>query len=481
GSLLWLVPDHVCTTVNMHAEALYVRTDSIVGSAKIQARGHRPWLALGALALAVAAPSAACQPITTGIEVQLILPADDTDLQRTNNASVVLEPDGFTRSVVTDGLDFLLSFDVPPDATVRTLAVFLADDDTLLAWGRTPPFSYGGATGGLALLMARPGVLTPLDLGFSEADALALAAPVSDVGVLVMTQDGGGIFVDAYQLTLVTTASLDDPPAADDGMLVGAGDGGVVRVAWRDGLAAWRFDALDNSWTSLDLDGDLQARPGAGAWHDIESDTLWIVGGGEADDVLELPLLGTDARTVTAVEGLALDGPRREATATMLDGHLVVVGGDDPQLPLAWRADASEGAGEPMAWTASGCEQSADSPIRVLCLGGQRDGASTADAIELSIDTGALTAEVRTALLPAPIGDPQLFVDDRALYVEGDGRWVRIDRSDGTVTEPPGPAPRGTGGSTAPLPSGATLMVGGRDLDDAALEQWLVFGPDVTP
>ncbi|MCA9708479.1 MAG: alanine racemase, partial [Myxococcales bacterium] len=177
GSLLWLVPDHVCTTVNLHAEALYVRTDAVVGSAPVLARGHRPWLRPGALALLLALTpalgSTACQPVTTEIDVQLLLPLDHTALTRTNNVSVVLEPNGFSRTVAADGLDFGLSFEVPPDSEIRTLSVYLADDDTLLAWGRTPPFRYGGATSGLGLLLAQAGELSAVDFEFAQPDAAA--------------------------------------------------------------------------------------------------------------------------------------------------------------------------------------------------------------------------------------------------------------------------------------------------------------------
>lgn len=42
GSILFAVPDHVCTTVNLHREAIYLRTDRFVGVGPIEAMGHRP-------------------------------------------------------------------------------------------------------------------------------------------------------------------------------------------------------------------------------------------------------------------------------------------------------------------------------------------------------------------------------------------------------------------------------------------------------
>lgn len=481
GSLVWLVPDHVCTTVNLHAEVLYVRTNTVVGSAPVRARGHRPWIALAGLLAVLGSPLSACQPISTNVDVQLILPPDDVELQRTNNASVVLAPQGFSRTVATDGLDFALSFEVPPDAVTRTLAVYLADDEELLAWGRTPPFTYAGAAGGLALLLARPGTLSPLDFELSEADPAARVAPIGEVGMLVLASDGGALFLDAYQYTLEAASALDDGPAPDDGTLVGAADGGVVRVAWQDGVAAWRFDAVADAWQALELRGDGAARPGAASWIDPERERLRIFGGGAALDVVELPLRGDEARDLVTVEGLALDAPRAGATAIELDGHPLVIGGDDATLPVAWQADAGTGAGPAAAWTALACVSLSDDPPQALCVGGLRGGSATADALRLAWQGGALEVTEQPGLLPAPIPDPLLFADAAALYVQGEGHWLRIDRDDLAVTELPAPAPRATGGSTAPLPSGATLLVGGLDLEGEPLDRFYAFAPTVEP
>ncbi len=40
GELVWLIPDHVCTTVNLHREALWIRGDRLVGRGPIVS-GHR--------------------------------------------------------------------------------------------------------------------------------------------------------------------------------------------------------------------------------------------------------------------------------------------------------------------------------------------------------------------------------------------------------------------------------------------------------
>ncbi|MCA9696124.1 MAG: alanine racemase [Myxococcales bacterium] len=42
GELLWLIPDHVCTTVNLHREALWIRGGELVGHGPVDAAGHSP-------------------------------------------------------------------------------------------------------------------------------------------------------------------------------------------------------------------------------------------------------------------------------------------------------------------------------------------------------------------------------------------------------------------------------------------------------
>jgi D-serine deaminase-like pyridoxal phosphate-dependent protein len=42
GQLLWLIPDHVCTTVNLHREAVWLRDGRFAGFGPVAASGHRP-------------------------------------------------------------------------------------------------------------------------------------------------------------------------------------------------------------------------------------------------------------------------------------------------------------------------------------------------------------------------------------------------------------------------------------------------------
>jgi D-serine deaminase-like pyridoxal phosphate-dependent protein len=45
GELVLVIPDHVCTTVNLYRRALLLRAGAVAGEAAIEAAGHRLWLA----------------------------------------------------------------------------------------------------------------------------------------------------------------------------------------------------------------------------------------------------------------------------------------------------------------------------------------------------------------------------------------------------------------------------------------------------
>ncbi len=44
GELVWIVPAHACTTVNMYREALYLRDGAYAGTGKVEAAGHPLWV-----------------------------------------------------------------------------------------------------------------------------------------------------------------------------------------------------------------------------------------------------------------------------------------------------------------------------------------------------------------------------------------------------------------------------------------------------
>jgi D-serine deaminase-like pyridoxal phosphate-dependent protein len=43
GALLWLIPDHVCTTVNLYRHAVWLRGDRVVGYGPVDAASHPLW------------------------------------------------------------------------------------------------------------------------------------------------------------------------------------------------------------------------------------------------------------------------------------------------------------------------------------------------------------------------------------------------------------------------------------------------------
>jgi D-serine deaminase-like pyridoxal phosphate-dependent protein len=44
GALVWVVPSHVCTTVNLHRQVLYLRQGRLAGEGVVEAAGHTPWV-----------------------------------------------------------------------------------------------------------------------------------------------------------------------------------------------------------------------------------------------------------------------------------------------------------------------------------------------------------------------------------------------------------------------------------------------------
>jgi hypothetical protein len=114
-------------------------------------------------------------------------------------------------------------------------------------------------------------------------------------------------------------------------------------------------------------------------------------------------------------------------------------------------------------------------------VGGTLDELPTADALRIEIVENMATVEVLPGFLPASLPDPRLLSDDFALYAQGDGRWFRISREDGNVSEPESAPLRGMGGSCVALSNGVTFLVGGVDRDGAALDRWQVFTPAITP
>lgn len=450
------------------------------------------WLAAGALVVL-----GACQPITTEVELRVVLPDDASDLDATNNVTLVLHPDGFTQTLATVGLDFALDAELEPDDAVRQLSVFLARNETLLAWGRTPGFTYQAASRGAAVFVARPGRLSTFPLGFALDDPDVLAAHAIGRGLVALGSDGSTTFVDALTLQVSRAASLvldAKLPAASDGILVGDALGGVQRLTWNGGIRSYRFDPGEDTWIERSLGGAGAAGAREGAAHlvDAAGELVLLYGGGVHTDVVAVSLLPSGGGTaVERVDGQALDAPRRGATAMPLVrddlglDSAVLFGSDDPALGVLYLVDHGQALGPEIDWLGGRCVQldrgGTEDTLRVLCAGGVREGSPTADGLLLVVPGESSSDPPSTQLLPDllgdPMSDPWWLPDADAVYAQGDGRLLRVDPADLTLSEVDGGVARSRGGTTVRLPTGAIYLLGGVDADEAPVSSWQVFMP----
>ncbi|MCA9637375.1 MAG: hypothetical protein KC420_15220 [Myxococcales bacterium] len=81
------------------------------------------------------------------------------------------------------------------------------------------------------------------------------------------------------------------------------------------------------------------------------------------------------------------------------------------------------------------------------------------------------------AWLPVELGDPRLFSDEGAIYAQGAGRLLRVDRQDLTLSEIPTAADRAAGGHSVNLGTGVTFLLGGVTAEDQPVDRWQVFTP----
>jgi hypothetical protein len=440
------------------------------------------------LASALVVALGGCKPLTTSVAVCVLLPDDRTDLERTNNVSLTLEPDGFVETVATDGLDFAVSFELPPDEEKRSIGLFLAEDETLLAWGRTAEVTLRGAQAGLAVLVARPGALSAFPDTFDAPDPDALAAPVAGVGVLVLAADGSALFMDAFAYEVVAAASLPGTAMPGDGVLVEDPAMGVQRIVWAEDLLAWRYDPAQDDWADRALgDHDVQPRPDAAWIVDEAAAEVRVIGGGDALDVVAIALDPEAATPVRRIEGPGLDVPRPGASALHVPSDVgavtIVFGSAEDDAGVApsalWWIEGQRGAGPQVAWSGGRCVVLDPAAPRILCGGGLRDGAPTADVLEVGVSAqGELETTEHTGLLGMPMADPIWFHDELAVYAQGGGRLIALARADLVATERMAASPRDTGGRVARLPTGLQLLVGGRAADGTPLPSWQVFAPE---
>jgi uncharacterized protein (TIGR00251 family) len=442
---------------------------------------------------------AACEN-SRDLPITVIFPADTSDLERADNASLVLRPSGDTYSFAVDGLEFSLELEGEPSTAVQQLELYLADGDQLLAWGSTPSFATAGPDIGLALFLGRPGLLSTWPEVLDTPDPELLATEALARGMLIVEGDGDTYLLNHYTLQLEPGSRLPDTagfPASDGGLFT-ARDGAVIRLAYEQvSPAAWRYDPGADAWTELAVDGsaDIGLRDGAALLIDPDHSRVYLLGGGTATDAVAIDLLAVDGVLGAApVAGLVLDRPRRGASALWLASEsnatadALVIGGEGLG-PLALRTSTGELAGPELDWRDLDCAIESESPesedaaaITVLCLGGSLDGQASGDAARFTVaGPDPVAVEIHESFLPAPLPDPRLFSDDVALYAQGEGRWFRIDRATKAVDEPISAPLRARGGHLVSLTTGATFVVGGVDQDGVALERWQVFTPAVAP
>ncbi len=466
----------------------------------------RATLLAPAVLLAPAATLATACESSYDYPIRVVLPLEQDELARADNFAMQLVPQGISVNYEVDGLDFEVKLELEPDDTTSTLALYLAEGTELLAWGRSAPLVLSSPTADLAVFMSPPGALSTFPGAIGSPDPALLASPAIGRGMLLLDGDGTTALFNAFTLDTEIGATLRDAdglPDPADGALVPDSGGNVWRVAWAEQLRAYRYVPGDDDWTTAKLKGaPAAARPGAAHLQDASLERVLVFGGGEQRSVLELDLVADDdgAQVVTALPG-ELDSPRRGATAVYVvrsDGDVgegvVLVGGDDPTAALAYflgddfASDGGVAFGAAEAWTGSRCaqvERDADAEkadyLRVLCLGGMRGGAATADAIVLNFPPAAAeqppTVMLLPGLFPEPVADPRLFEDNAAIYAQSGPLWLRIDRAELTVEALAAPSPRVRGGHSVLLATGATFLVGGWAADERPVDHWHVFAP----
>lgn len=440
-----------------------------------------------------------CKPLTTDLNVDLILPEDSTDYDATNNVSVVLDP-GDTTQFETDGLDFSLEVELDPDDTLRTLAVYLALDTELLGWGRTAEFTLRRQDP-VGLFVGRPGKLSSFPLVLDLDDPALQAAHVAGRGIVLLEPAGATMFIDEISWEPQSAATLPNPPSGLDGTFVGDSLGGADRVRWEQTIGMQRFDVGGDEWIDVDLAGAdaIGPRPGAAFWSDADGTALFLFGGGEATSIVQIDLVPPDdeesgslgARIVSDIE---LDAPRQDATATVLvreggdEGEVTIVCGGLDDVELVRLVEPGVSIGPVGPWTGARCVQvdrgAADAEVvRMLCGGGVRAGTPTADVVELVFgpaDTpwGPTNPEVveHPDLLGLAMPDIRWFVDDFAVYAQAEGALQPFASADLAAMDVL-PALRASGGSTLALPTGATLVAGGVDVEGIPTTRMQLFTP----
>jgi hypothetical protein len=477
------------------------KTLRIAGLAAAELRRR---LGLALIMMSTPLASAACES-SYPFPVHVVLPDDTDDLERADNLALELSPQGGVVNYEVDGPEFAVSLELEPDDVTRTITLYLAEGTDLLAWGRSAPFVLSAPFADLAIYLSPPGALSTFPGKIGAPDPATLASPAIGRGMLMLDSDGATALFNAFTLETAEGAKLEVAgglPDPTDGALVPDAAGNVWRFAWAQDLRAFQYFPGDDRWSTATLAGDPGGpRPGAAHLQDASRERLLVLGGGELRSVVEIDLVpDADGAHVITPLAVTLDAPRRGATAMYLtrsDGDVgegvILVGSDDATTPIATilRDDIATAFGDPEAWTGLACTQvdlddaaQKSDYVRVLCLGGTRGAAPTADAIVLNFPPATAdqppTIDPLPALLPEPAADPRIFADDAAIYAQSGVLWHRIDRATLAVESSPAPSTRVHGGHSVLLSTGATFLVGGWTADERPVDHWQVFVPTLS-
>ena len=485
GDLVWLIPDHVCTTVNLHRDVLYVRpsrgeiVDGEVDARSRRIRPHR--LGLGLACLLALPPSVGCSA-ENELPLRVILPEDRSGLDDIDNATLVLDPDQELSSYAIDGVDFSLALTLPEGDGPFLATLYLAEGQTLAAWGQSVPFySTAVSDGSLSLFAGYPGRLSTFPRTVGELDAGVWVAQLRNRGALLVEPDGDTFVFGTYALELGNANDLAAAETSVGGGLWSTLDGGALRLAWEGSPRASYFDPRVADWRELEL-GDLPSglAPNAALAVSEDDEKLWILDATGATSVdLDFDPEAETLALVTTRRPLALDRDRAGGTAVWVDDELVVWGGATTG-PLAF-TERGGASGPEGSWTGASCWREPD-VRRVVCGGGLRDGVESSDLVELRADAnGDWSVSEFPDALGAPMPSLIWLADDTALYAQGEARLRPLSRDTLSPLAEDLPASRARGGHSIQLPTGATFLVGGTGFDGTPLQRWQVFTPALLP
>jgi len=434
----------------------------------------------------------ACGPAEIEVDLRLVLPADTTDLARTDNVSVTVTPDGPTVTSPVSGLDFSLDVSLEPSDTEQDVSVYLAEGDELLAWGRSVRVPLS-STPALGVFVGPPGAVAAL----ADAPALAHPAPLlarlAGFGALVVEGGGDGWVLDHRTFSVLPAARAPFEPVAGATAALSDALGGAIVVRYDEEPALLRYDPSSDEWAVLAPAGleRLAGRTGAAVLATDDGAQAFLFGGGDATDVLSIPLVPDgDGLAIEPVAAPSLPDPRGGAVALWArgpaegDDRAVLVGTGTP-APVVWTDAGATGPDGP--WTDLGCAAfdpvAPDGPawpVTVLCAGGVRGGAPTADGLMIRVDAGgpADVTEV-PGLLPAAMGAPVVLADPATVAFYGAGALVSFPRGETAAQTVQEGLSRQTGGRSVIVATGATLLVGGADAGATPVPAWEIYTPNL--